>query len=140
MSLMRFATVPESVPLGSSFYIGARRFTASVSRHGKRIWIGRDRRFSEVVLLRTNDRRYAVAPWLEESAPRAMRELIRAGLLVPSDPMLMLDQPTGADDANDAALRVAVIEGLVETSQLSLDDAWPSLRAWRALRDGATQP
>ena len=68
-----------------------------------------------------------------------MRELIRTGLLVPPDPMVVLDPPVPGDDADDAALRVAVIEGLLETSQLALDDALPSLRAWRALRDGARQ-
>jgi len=39
----------------------------------------------------------------------------------------------------DAALRVAMIEGLLDTLQLILDDALPSLRAWRALRDGVRQ-
>ncbi|MDZ7629763.1 MAG: hypothetical protein U5K74_00035 [Gemmatimonadaceae bacterium] len=126
------------MPTGTSFFIGARRFTARVNREGRRIWVGKDARFVEVVLLRTDDKRYAVAPWLEDAAPRAMRELIRCGLLVPPDPMTMLDAPTALDDANDAALRVAVIEGLLETSQLSPDDAWQSLRAWRALRDGST--
>jgi hypothetical protein len=100
--------------------------------------VGRDKRFIEVILLRTDDRRYAVAPWLEDAAPRAMRELIRSGLLVPPDPLTMLEAPTMQDDANDAALRVAVIEGLLETAQLSMDDAWNALRTWRALRDGAT--
>ncbi len=138
MSALEPAAVPESVPTGTSVYIGARRFTARRTRQGARIWVGTDKRFVEVVLLRTDDRRYAVAPWLEDAAPRAMRELIRSGLLIPPDPMTMLDEPTSNDDANDAALRVAVIEGLVETSQLSMDDAWQSLRAWRALRDGAT--
>ncbi len=132
------AAVPDSVPLGASFYIGARRFVARRNREGARIWVGRDKRFIEVILLRTDDRRYAVAPWLEDAAPRAMRELIRSGMLVPPDPMTMLEAPTSHDDANDAALRVAVIEGLVETAQLSIDDAWKALRAWRALRDGAT--
>jgi len=131
------AAVPDSVPLGTAFFIGARRFVARRSREGQRIWVGRDKRFIEVILLRTDDDRYAVAPWLEDAAPRAMRELIRSGLLVPPDPMTMLEAPTTLDDANDAALRVAVIEGLVETAQLSMDDAWTALRAWRALRDGA---
>ena len=103
------------------------------------MWVGRDRRVPEVILLVTDDRRYAVAPWLEDAAPRAIRELIRSGMLVPPDPLTMLDEPTCLDDADDAALRVAVIEGLIETSQLSPDDAWHSLRAWRALRDGAVQ-
>jgi hypothetical protein len=133
------AAVPDSVPLGTSLYIGARRFTARRNRAGQRVWVGRDRRFAEVILLRTDDKRYAVAPWLEEAAPRAMRELIRTGLLVPPDPMVVLDHPVPGDDADDAALRVAVIEGLLETSQLALDDALPSLRAWRALRDGASR-
>lgn len=135
MPPLRFAAVPDSVPDGTSFYIGARRFTARTDRHGRRLWVARDRRFAAVALLHTDDGRYAVTPWLEDAAPRAMRALIRAGLVVPPDPMLLLDEPTGEDDADDAALRVAVIEGLVETSQLSLDDAWPSLRVWRALRD-----
>lgn len=136
MSSLRFAAVPDSVPDGTSYYIGARRFTARSDRRGQRLWVARDGRFAAVALLHTDDGRYAVAPWLEDAAPRAMRELIRAGLLVPPDPLLMLDEPTREDDADDAALRVAVIEGLVETSQLSLDDAWSSLRMWRALRDG----
>ena len=75
-----------------------------------------------------------------DAAPRAMRELIKSGMLVPPDPMTMLHEPTMHDDANDAALRVAVIEALLETSQLSLDDALHSLRSWRALRDDVTQP
>jgi hypothetical protein len=136
MSPLTPAAVPESVPTGASFYIGARRFAVRRNRAGLRIWVARDTRFGDVILLRTDSRRYAVAPWLEDAAPRAMRELIRSGLLKPQDPLLMLDAPTVADDANDAALRVAVIEGLVETSQLTLDDALPVLRAWRALRDG----
>ncbi len=131
------AAVPDSVPTGASVYIGARRFTARRNRAGRRIWVGKHDRYVEVILLRTDDKRYAVAPWLEDAAPRAMLELIRSGLLVPPDPMELLDAPTAADDADAAALRVAVIEGLLETSRLSLDDAWPSLRAWRALRDGA---
>ncbi len=138
MPALEPAAVPESVPTGTSVFIGARRFTARRTRQGTRIWVGKDKRFIEVVLLRTDDRRYAVAPWLEDAAPRAMRELIRSGLLIPPDPLTMLEEPTSNDDANDAALRVAVIEGLVETSQLSMDDAWQSLRAWRALRDGVT--
>lgn len=137
MSSLQYAAVPASVQTGASFYIGARRFTATQNRQGQRIWVGRDKRFTEVVLLRTDDGRYAVAPWLEDAAPRAMRELIRAGLLIPPNPRTMLDKPTSDDDSNAAALRVAVIEGLVETSQLSLDDALQSLRVWRALRDGA---
>ncbi|MES3034760.1 MAG: hypothetical protein V4813_12250 [Gemmatimonadota bacterium] len=137
MSSLVFAAVPDSVPIGGTFYIGARCFTAHCTRLGQRVWLGRDHRFLDVVLLRTDRHRYVVAPWLENAAPRAMRELIRAGLLVPPDPLTMLDGPTATDDANDAALRVAVIEGLVETAQLSLDDALTSLRAWRALRDGA---
>lgn len=136
MSPLEPAAVPDSVPPGTAFHIGARRFTARRSRDGRMIWVGRDTRFIEVVLLRTDDKRYAVAPWLEDAAPRAMRELIRAGVLVPPDPMILLDEPTSHDDANDAALRVAVIEGLLETSQITLDDAWHSLRSWRALRDG----
>lgn len=138
MSPLEPAAVPDSVPLGTSVYIGARRFTARRNREGRHIWVGRDARFVEVILLRTDDKRYAVAPWLEDAAPRAMRELIRCGLLVPPDPMTMLDEPTSHDDANDAALRVAVIEGLLETAQLSMDDALTALRAWRALRDGVT--
>lgn len=140
MPVLQPAAVPDSVPTGASFYIGARRFVARRNRQGQRIWVGRDRRLVEVILLRTDNHRYAVAPWLEDAAPRAMRELIRSGMLVPPDPMTMLDGPTTHDDANDAALRVAVIEGLLETSQLSMDDAWHSLRAWRALRDDAAQP
>jgi hypothetical protein len=140
MSSLQPAAVPDSVPTGASFYIGARRFLVRRNRQGQRVWVGRDKRFVEVVLLRTDNRRYVVAPWLEDAAPRAMRELIRSGVLVPPDPMTMLEQPTTHDDANDAALRVAVIEGLLETSQLSMDDAWTSLRAWRALRDGVAQP
>jgi hypothetical protein len=132
------ATVPESAPTGASFYIGARRFTVRRNRAGLRIWVAQDTRFGDVILLRTDTKRYAVAPWLEDAAPRALRELIRSGLLKPQDPLLMLDTPTDIDDANDAALRVAVIEGLVETSQLTLDDALPVLRAWRALRDRAS--
>lgn len=139
MSPLQPAAVPDSVPTGASFYIGARRFVARRNREGQRIWVGRDRRYVDVVLLRTDDRRYAVAPWLEDAAPRAMRELIRSGMLVPPDPMTVLEEPTSHDDANDAALRVAVIEGLLETARLSMDDAWQSLRAWRALRDGVTQ-
>jgi hypothetical protein len=140
MSPLEPAAVPASVPTGASFYIGARRFTARRNRQGQRIWVGRDKRFVEVVLLRTDTRRYVVAPWLEDAAPRAMRELIRSGMLVPPDPLTMLDEPTMHDDANDAALRVAVIEGLLDTSQISPDDAWHSLRSWRALRDGVAQP
>ena len=140
MSPLQPAAVPESVPLGSSFFIGARRFSACINREGRRVWVGRDRRFGDVILLVTDDRRYAVAPWLEKSAPRAMRELIRSGMIVPPDPLTLLHEPTCMDDADDAALRVAVLEALVETSQLSPDDAWSSLRAWRALRDGAVRP
>jgi hypothetical protein len=136
---LQTAAVPDSVPNGAAFYIGARRFVARRDRQGKRIWVGKDKRLIEVVLLRTDDKRYAVAPWLEDAAPRAMRELIRSGMLVPPDPMTMLDEPTMHDDANDAALRVAVIEGLIETQQLTMDDAIHSLRAWRALRDGVPQ-
>ena len=136
MPLLDYAAVPDSVATGTAFHIGARRFTAHRTRLGRRIWLGHDRRVADVVLLRTDDGKYAVAPWLEDAAPRAMRELIRSGLLVPSDPLTMLCEPTRNDDPNDAALRVAVIEGLLETSQLTLDDALPSLRAWRALRDG----
>jgi hypothetical protein len=132
------ATVPDSVPTGSAFYIGSRRFSARCNRQGERIWVGRDARFGEVILLRSNTCGYVVAPWLEDAAPRAMRELIRCGLLVPPDPLTVLDEPTAADDADDAALRVAMIEGLVETAQLSMDDAIAALRTWRALRDRAT--
>ncbi|MCC7052778.1 MAG: hypothetical protein IT355_05885 [Gemmatimonadaceae bacterium] len=135
MTPLRFAAVPESVPTGTLFHIGARPFRARCTHRGDRVWLGQDARFGEVVLLLTDDRRYVVAPWLESAAPRAMRELIRTGLLVPPDPLTMLDEPTQEHDAEDAALRVAVIEGLLETSQLSLDDAWPALRRWRALRD-----
>jgi len=134
------AAVPDSVPTGASFFIGTRRFTVRVNRDGRRVWVARDRHVLEVILLVTDDRRYAVAPWLEDAAPRAMRALIRSGVIVPPDPLTMLDEPTCMDDAADAALRVAVIEGLVETSQLSLDDAWHSLRAWRALRDSVVRP
>jgi len=129
------ATVPDSVPTGTSVYIGARLFTARPSRHGGRIWVARDRQFLEVVLLRTDDTRYVVAPWLDDAAPLALRELIRTGLLVPPDPMSMLEEPSLLDDPDDAALRVAVLEALVETRQLSVDDAWSALREWRALRD-----
>jgi hypothetical protein len=135
MTLFTPATVPDSVPTGAEFYIGARRFTARCNRHGERIWVAKDRRFAEVILLRDDERGYVVAPWLEDAAPRAMRELIRSGLLVPPDPLTMLDAPTQFDDADDAALRVAVIEGLLETAQLSMDDAWQALHEWRALRD-----
>jgi hypothetical protein len=128
------------VPNGTSFFIGTRRFTARVNRDGRRVWVGHDRRAADVILLVTDDRRYVVAPWLEDAAPRALRELIRSGMIVPPDPLTMLDEPTCMDDADDAALRVAVIEGLIETSQLSPDDAWHSLRGWRALRDRAVQP
>jgi len=134
------AAVPDSVPTGASFFIGTRRFTVRVNREGRRVWVGRDQRVADVILLVTGDRRYAVAPWLEDAAPRAIRELIRSGMIVPPDPLTMLDEPTCTDDADDAALRVAVIEALIETSQLSPDDAWHSLRAWRALRDRAVQP
>lgn len=135
MPPLDFAAVPDSVPTGTAFHIGARRFVAHRTRLGSRIWLGHDRVVADVVLLKTDDGKYAVAPWLEDAAPRAMRELIRCGLLVPPDPLTMLGQPTSHDDPNDAALRVAVIEGLLETSQLTLDDALASLRAWRALRD-----
>jgi hypothetical protein len=136
MSLLQPAAVPASVPEMAEFYIGSRRFVARRNRAGQRIWIASDRRFGDVILLRSDTRRYVVAPWLEDTAPRAMRELIRSGVLKPQDPLVMLDAPTDADDANDAALRVAVIEALVESAQLTLDDALPILRAWRALRDG----
>lgn len=135
MMPLRYAAVPESVTTGATFHIGARAFTVRVTQQGQRVWIGADARFVEVVLLVTDDGRYVAAPWLEQAAPRAMRELIRAGLVVPPDPFTMLDEPTQDDDADDAALRVAVIEGLLETQQVSLDDAWPALRRWRALRD-----
>ncbi len=137
MSPLLPATVPDSVPTGTSIYIGARLFTARISRQGTRIWVGRDRQCREVILLRTDDRRYAVAPWLEDAAPLALRELIRAGLLVPPDPLTMLEEPSPLDGPDDAALRVAVLEALVETSQLSMDDAWQALREWRALRDSS---
>jgi hypothetical protein len=139
MPPLEFASVPDSVPTGAAFHIGARRFVAHRTRAGRRIWLGWDRQVADVVLLRTDDGQYAVTPWLEDAAPRAMRELIRSGLLVPPDPLTMLDEPTLGDDADDAALRVAVIEGLLETSQLTLDDALPSLRAWRALRDSSAR-
>lgn len=135
MPLLQFAAVPDSVPLGTEYRIGRRRFMASQSRHGDRVWVAKDERFDEVVLLLTDDQRYVVAPWLESAAPRAMRELICSGVLVPPDPYVVLIEPTPADDPDDAALRVAVIEGLIETAQLPLDDALASLRAWRALRD-----
>lgn len=134
------AAVPDSVPTGASFFIGTRRFTVRVNRGGQRVWVGRDRRVLEVILLVTDDHRYAVTPFLEDAAPRALRELICSGLLVPEDPLMLLDEPTSTADADDAALRVAVIEGLVATSQLSPDDAWHALRVWRALRDGSEQP
>lgn len=137
MMPLRYAAVPDSVPTGTTFHIGARAFTVRTTQQGGRVWIGADPRFVEVVLLVTDDGRYVAAPWLEKAAPRAMRELIRAGLVVPPDPMTMLDEPTHEHDADDAALRVAVIEGLLETSQVSLDDAWPALRRWRALRDSS---
>ncbi len=140
MPPLAFAAVPDSVPTGTAYHVGVRRFTAHQTRLGYRIWLGHDRRVADVVLLKTDDGKYVVAPWLEDAAPRAMRELIRSGLLVPPDPLTMLEEPTAADDPNDAALRVAVIEGLLETSQLALDDALPSLRAWRALRDGSLRP
>jgi hypothetical protein len=135
MPPLDYAAVPDSVATGDSFYIGARRFTAHCTRLGRRIWRGHDPRVADVVLLKTDDGKYAVAPWLEDAAPRAMRALIRSGLLVTEDPRTMLGGPTASDDANDAALRVAVIEGLLETSQVTLDDALQPLRAWRALRD-----
>ena len=138
MSLLDFSAVPDSVPTGTAFHIGARRFVAHRSRLGQRIWLGHDPLVADVVLLKTDDGKYAVAPWLEDAAPRAMRALIRSGLLLPPDPLTMLDTPTSADDPNDAALRVAVIEGLLDTLQVTLDDALPSLRAWRALRDGVS--
>ena len=139
MALIAFDAVPDSVPTGTAFHIGARRFTAHRTRLGRRIWLGHDRLVSDVVLLKTNDGKYAVAPWMEDAAPRAMREMIRSGLLIPPNPLTMLGTPTSADDPNDAALRVAVIEGLLDTLQITLDDALPSLRAWRALRDGVRQ-
>ncbi len=139
MSPLDFAAVPDSVPTGTAFHIGARRFTAHRTRLGNRIWLGHDRLVADVVLLKTDDGKYAVTPWLEDAAPRAMRELIRCGMLVPPDPQTMLDEPTSNDDPHDAALRVAVIEALLETSQLALDDALPSLRAWRALRDSSAR-
>lgn len=138
MPPLKPAAVPESVPLGTSYFFGTRRFTARRNRAGERIWVGLDRRFLEVVLLKTDDGRYIVAPWLEEAAPRALGALIRSGMLVPPDPHTVLDEPSVDDDADDAALRVAVIEALLDTEQLSMDDAWAALRAWRRLRDGAT--
>lgn len=139
MSPLEFAAVPDSVPTGTAYHIGARCFVAHRTRLGPRIWLGHDVRVADVVLLKTDDGKYAVAPWLEDAAPRAMRELIRSGLLIPPNPLTMLDTPTSSDDPNDAALRVAVIEGLLDTMRLTLDDALPSLRAWRALRDGVRQ-
>jgi hypothetical protein len=137
MTGLRHAIVPDSAPLGTRYRIGSRTFTARADRSGTRIWVATDRRFAEVVLMRTDAGRYVVAPWLEEAAPRAIRELIRSGVLVPADPLVMLDPPTDSDDADDAALRVAAIEALVETAQLAMDDALPALREWRALRDAA---
>ena len=132
------AAVPDCVPTGTAYFFGSRRFTVKRNRAGERIWVGLDRRGLDVVLLRSEDGRYIAAPWLEEAAPRALRELIRSGVLVPPDPYVVLDEPGAGDDADDAALRVAVIEALLEISRLSMDDAWPALRAWRALRDGAS--
>jgi len=103
-SLLDFSAVPDSVPTGRAFLIGARHFIAHRTRPGQRIWLGDDPLVANGVLLKTGDGTYAVAPWLE-----------------------------------DAALRVALIEGLLDTLQLILDDALPSLRAWRALRDGVRQ-
>jgi hypothetical protein len=71
MPTMTPASVPDSVPTGTSMYIGARCFTARCTRDGARVWIGYHKRCLEVVLLKTDDKRYAVAPWLEEAAPRA---------------------------------------------------------------------
>jgi hypothetical protein len=137
MPTMTPVAVPASVPTGTSYLIGARRFTARTTRSGERLWIGRDARFLDVVLTKTDSSQYAVVPWLEEAGPRAMRELIRMGVLVPADPFVLLESPTEAANADDAALRVAVIEGLLETAQVTPDDAWQALRVWRALRDGA---
>jgi hypothetical protein len=135
MPTMTLVPVPDSVPTGTSYRIGARRFTAHRTLTGARVWLGRDPRFLDVALMRSGDGRYAVAPWLEEAGPRAMRELIRTGVLVPEDPNGLLQAPPRDVSVEDAALRVAVIEGLLETSQVTPDDAWHALRSWRAVRD-----
>jgi hypothetical protein len=70
MSPLLPAAVPESVSVGTSFYIGARRFTVRRNRAGQLVWVARDKRFGDVILLRTDTRRYAVTPWLEVAAPR----------------------------------------------------------------------
>jgi hypothetical protein len=43
-------------------------------------------------------------------------------------------------DAQDAALRGAGIEALLDSGQLQLDDAVTPLRCRRSLRDGLTGP
>jgi hypothetical protein len=48
--------------------------------------------------------------------------------------------PTRMPDAQDAALRGAGIEALLDSGQLQLDDALTPLRCRRSLRDGLTGP
>lgn len=115
-------------------------FTATRGRGEQRVWIGEHRTLGPTILLRRIDGRYVVAPWLDGAAPRALGAMIRSGVLVPPDPHGALARPTVMDDAEDAALRVAVIEALLDTGQLQLDDALTPLRCWRALRDGLTGP
>jgi hypothetical protein len=132
--------VPVSVPTGADFVIHGTCFTATCGQDTQRVWVGDNAALGPTILLRSSDGRYVIAPWLEGAAPRALGALIRSGALVPPDPHGVLVRPTVMDDAEDAALRVAVIEALLETGQLQLDDAIAPLRWWRLLRDGMTGP
>jgi hypothetical protein len=128
--------VPTSVPTGASFRVGHRTFTATRAANGARVWVGESAHLGPTILLHRGAGHYLEAPWLEAAAPRALGALIRSGALVPPNPHGALSLPTVLDDAEDAAMRVAVIEALLDTQQVHLDDALTPLRRWRALRDG----
>jgi hypothetical protein len=128
-------SVPDSVPTGTAYRIGSRTFTATRSRAGERVWVGRAADLGPTILLQRRAGDYLVAPWLEGAAPHALGAMIRSGALVPPNPLGALTLPSVLDDAEDAAMRVAVIEALLETRQVSLDDALSPLKRWRTLRD-----
>lgn len=132
----RPVAVPESVPTGTRMRVGIHCFTATRAHSGARVWVGESAALGPSILLHRGSGHWLVAPWLEAAAPRALSALIRSGALVPPNPQGALSLPTVLDDPEDAAMRVAVIEALLETQQVHLDDALTPLRRWRALRDG----
>jgi hypothetical protein len=139
MAHLQPVPVPGTVPTGAAFCIRGNEFVATAA-HSQRVWVGDSPTLGPTILLRRSDGDYVVAPWLNGAAAQALGTMIRSGALVPPNPHGALANPTVMDDAEDAAMRVAVIEALLETGQLTLDDALSPLRRWRALRDGLTGP